>query len=345
MIASMSRPLRIEYPGAVYHVQCQGNRNSDIFLDDEDRELFLKTFREASERCNWTVYAYALMNNHYHILFRTEQANLVDGMKWLQTTYTVRFNKKHGFQGHVFAGRYKSMLVEADNAHYFSTIIDYIHLNPARSGLVRRQTFFSGSRWTSLHEWLAAPEKRAPWIHPERGLGVFGCTDTSQGREKYLDHLLGRYEAELMDERALLPVGHVGPGTVQRGWCYGSSTFRKRIVDAMHGLTKRLSGAPRSMSGEIGELVAERIVVRGLRAFGLTEEELLTTPYSHSSKLIIALAVRKSTMVPYAWIANRLHMGLPRSLGTLLFRAKQMEENDRKIHAWIEKITEDYSSQ
>lgn len=340
----MSRPLRIEYPGAVYHVQSVGNRNCEIFTDEEDRKIFLETFKEAAARSQWIVYAYALMNNHYHILFRTEKANLVNGMKWLQTTYTVRFNKRHGFSGHVFAGRYQSMIIEADNAHYFSTIIDYIHLNPARSGVARPQTFLSGSRWTSLPDWMSEPENRASWIKPEEGLAVFGCSDSPEGREKYLNHLLGRVEAELMDERALLPVGHVGPGTVQRGWCYGSSAFRQRLINSLDHLTKRHPGSIATVSDDVGQLLAERIVTRGLRAFGLTEEELLSTPYSHPSKLIIALAVRKSTMVSYAWLAKRLHMGIPRSLGTLLHRAKQMEQDDPKTKAWIIKISSDSPS-
>lgn len=145
----MSRTLRIEYPGAVYHVQSEGNRGDAIYLDDEDRETFLRTFQEAARRSGWTVYAYALMANHYHILFQTARANLVDGMKWLQTAYTQRFNARHRMRGHLFAGRYHAMVVEAENAHYFSTIIDYIHLNPARSGLARRHTFLSGCKWTS----------------------------------------------------------------------------------------------------------------------------------------------------------------------------------------------------
>ena len=170
------------------------------------------------------------MANHYHILFQTARANLVDGMKWLQTAYTQRFNARHRMRGHLFAGRYHAMVVEADNAHYFSTIIDYIHLNPARSGLARRHTFLSGCKWTSLPAWLDSPAKRPKWIHPERGLVCFGCDDTEDGRQKYLNHLMGRFEAERMDERSLLPAGHVGPGTVQRGWCYGSSAFRARLV-------------------------------------------------------------------------------------------------------------------
>ena len=92
-------------------------------------------------------------------------------------------------------------------------------------------------------------------------------------------------------------------------------------------------------ASEIGEYQAEIIVKNGLKAFGLSEEDLLVTPYSHPSKLIIALAIRQSTLVPYAWISNRLHMGIPKSMGTLLHRAKKMAETDLKTRAWIERLT------
>ena len=152
----MSRTLRIEYPGAVYHVQSEGNRGDAIYLDDEDRETFLRTFQEAARRSGWTVYAYALMANHYHILFQTARANLVDGMKWLQTAYTQRFNARHRMRGHLFAGRYHSMVVEADNAHYFSTIIDYIHLNPAWRDATR--SFPAANGRACPHGWPLPPK-------------------------------------------------------------------------------------------------------------------------------------------------------------------------------------------
>ena len=157
--------------------------------------------------------------------------------------------------------------------------------------------------------------------------------------KKYLNHLMGRFEAERMDERSLLPAGHVGPGTVQRGWCYGSSAFRARLVGELPRLARRKPVTTGMRASEIGEYQAEIIVKNGLKAFGLSEEELLVTPYSHPSKLIIALAVRQSTLVPYAWISNRLHMGIPKSMGTLLHRAKKMAETDLKTRAWIERLS------
>lgn len=334
----MARPLRIEYPGAVYHLQNYGNRNMPIYEDD-DRDLFLATLREATERCRWNVYAYALMDNHFHLLLETVEPNLSDGMKWMLTAYTQRFNRRHGYTGHLFGGRYHSMLVEASNSHYFSTIIDYIHLNPARSGIARVRGFEGAGKWTSLPAWMAAPENRPAWIQPERGLACFACEDTEEGRLKYYNHLLARYEAESMDERSLIPLGHTGPGTVQRGWCYGSSAFRARLVGELPRLARRKPVTTGIKASEIGEYRAEAIVKNGLKSFGLSEEDLLTTPYSHPSKLIIALAVRQSTLVPYAWISNRLHMGIPKSMGTLLHRAKKMAETDLKTRAWIERLT------
>lgn len=335
----MSRPLRIEYPGAVYHIQNIGNRNEAIFLDDEDRETFLKTFREVAKSCRWKVYAYALMENHYHILFKTREANLVEGMKWLQTTYSMRFNKKHGFQGHLFAGRYKSMLIEANNAHYFSTIVDYIHLNPARAGLVRSHNFISANKWTSLHCWINGKKDRPDWIHPAEGLVAFGCEDTDEGREKYLNHLVGRFEAECIDERSLIPVGHVGSNTVQRGWCYGSVSFRKGIIASLQKHAKRKPGNYSESVPDIEQFRAEKIIKKGLKEFHLTEEALFSTPFSHPAKLIIALGIRRNAMLPYSWISQRLNMGTPGSLGTLLHRAKAMAEKDAKIRTWVEELT------
>lgn len=336
MLPAMSRPMRIEYPGAVYHIQSIGNRGDAIFLDDDDRETFLRTFREVAKSCRWKVYAYALMENHYHILFKTRDANLVEGMKWLQTTYSMRFNRKHNYRGHLFAGRYHSMLVEAGNAHYFSTIIDYIHLNPARAGLVRAHNFISANKWTSLQCWIGSKEERPDWIYPKEGLAAFACEDTESGRSKYLDHLLGRFEAECIDERSLIPVGHVGSSTVQRGWCYGSAAFRTGIIESLHRLNRR---KPRNRADSLPDIEQHRagkIIAKGLRDHGLGEEDLLNLPYSHPVKLVIALAIRRNAVIPYAWIAQRLHMGNPKSMGTLLHRARKLADTSRDVAKWIE---------
>jgi REP element-mobilizing transposase RayT len=106
----MPGQLRIEYPGAIYHLMSRGNRCQDIFLDDVDRQDFLKTVAEASQKTGWQVHAYCLMANHYHLVLQTPNGNLVAGMGWLQSTYTIRLNHRHQLTGHVLSGRYKAQL-------------------------------------------------------------------------------------------------------------------------------------------------------------------------------------------------------------------------------------------
>lgn len=108
----MARAWRIEYEGALYHVLSRGNERRDIFLDDDDRAMFLTGLAEAGERFAVDVLAYVLMGNHYHLLLRTRRANLSKAMQWLGLSYTTRFNFKQSRSGHLFQGQFKSMLVE-----------------------------------------------------------------------------------------------------------------------------------------------------------------------------------------------------------------------------------------
>src|SRR3972149_9022863 len=103
----MSRPLRIEYPGAVYHITSRGNEKKTIFKDDQDRTSFLDTIQQVNKRYNWVCHAYCLMDNHYHLLIETPEGNLSIGMRQVKGLYTQRFNKRHNRTGHLFQGRYK----------------------------------------------------------------------------------------------------------------------------------------------------------------------------------------------------------------------------------------------
>jgi len=130
----MARPLRIEYAGAVYHLTGRGNRQEKIFLDDDDRSGFLEILEKTVHRYNWLCYAYCMMDNHYHLLIETLDANLSLGMRQLNGMYTQFSNRKHGKVGHVFQGRFKSILVEKD-AHLLE-LCRYIVLNPTRVKMV-----------------------------------------------------------------------------------------------------------------------------------------------------------------------------------------------------------------
>ena len=195
--------LRIEFEGALYHVSCRGNNGADIFFGDEGREKWLDTLDECCVRSGWVVHAYVLMGNHYHLLLETPEGNLVDGMKWLQGTYTQRINAWRKRRGHLFQGRYKAQLVNSEQrgGNYLQVASDYIHLNPARAGLVGDHGEWrklADYPWSSLPLYLGWKRKRPEWLETGKVLGSLNLKDGTAGRESY-----GRYlEARVLEERA-----------------------------------------------------------------------------------------------------------------------------------------------
>lgn len=130
----MSRPLRIEYEGAVYHITTRGNQQQTIFQDDDDRMQFLEDLNETIRRYGWIVYAWCLMGNHYHLVLETPQPNLSAGMRQLNGQYTRHCNRRHGRVGHLFQGRFGAVLVEKDS--YLLAVCRYAVLNPVRAQMV-----------------------------------------------------------------------------------------------------------------------------------------------------------------------------------------------------------------
>jgi REP element-mobilizing transposase RayT len=145
----MSRALRIEYPGAVYHVICRGNNRQAIFRDDQDRKRYLEKLSMYCQVKKIDLLAYCLMSNHVHVLLETAEGNLSKMMQALQTSYTLSFNRRHGRSGHVFEQRYKAMLVDKDN--YLIQVSRYIHLNPVEAKLAERPQDY---RWSSYSSYL-----------------------------------------------------------------------------------------------------------------------------------------------------------------------------------------------
>jgi len=173
----MSRPWRIEYEGALYHLLSRGNEHGKIFKDEQDRDGFLEAVGEMSQRFDLDIFAYVLMNNHYHLLVRTRRANLKKAMHWFGTTYTLRFNRRHLRSGHLFQGRYKSIIVENDA--YLLQLSYYIHRNPLRAGIVRR---LSDYRWSSYRVY-AYGRKTPQWLTTDLILSQFG--DDQDGHRRY----------------------------------------------------------------------------------------------------------------------------------------------------------------
>jgi REP element-mobilizing transposase RayT len=152
----MSRAWRIEYAGALYHLLSRGNQGNDIFEDNRDRNIFFKTVGEMSERFEVDIFAYVLMSNHYHLLVRTQRANIKKAMHWFGTTYSRRYNNRHSRSGHLFQGRYKSILVQNDA--YLLRLSCYIHRNPLRAGVVDRLADYRWSSYLSYAYGRKSPE-------------------------------------------------------------------------------------------------------------------------------------------------------------------------------------------
>ena len=163
----MARPLRIEYLGAVYHITSRGNAKNKIFKDDEDRVAFLEVLGSVVKRVNWLCHAYCLMDNHYHLLIETPEANLSKGMRQLNGVYTQTYNRRHNKTGHIFQGRYKAILVEKES--YLLELCRYVVLNPVRARIVERPEDW---KWSS-YSATAGIKKVSQYLTVEWILGEF----------------------------------------------------------------------------------------------------------------------------------------------------------------------------
>lgn len=179
----MARQLRIQYPGAFYHVFSRGNQKQPIFLSDDDRYFFLKCLREAYEKFGVIVHVYCLMPNHFHLILETTLGNLSSMMHFLNTTYTVYFNTKHKRCGHLFQGRYKSILIEAES--YAQELSRYIHLNPVRSEMAALPEQYP---WSS-YEFYRGPSRPEKWLETAFILRLFG-EQLDKAREAHMEYVI-----------------------------------------------------------------------------------------------------------------------------------------------------------
>jgi REP element-mobilizing transposase RayT len=176
----MARPIRLDYPGTLYHVLSRGNEKREIFRDEKDYFKFLDTLGTMVERFKLEVHAYVLMKNHYHLLVRTKEANLSRAIQWLGVSYSVWFNRRYQRSGHLFQGRFKSFLIE--NERYLAAMCHYIHGNPLRAGIAAR---LSDYRWSSYHAY-ADKRHHLPWLTTDLVLGIYGESRRRFIREQQL---------------------------------------------------------------------------------------------------------------------------------------------------------------
>lgn len=257
----MARPLRIEFPGAVYHITCRGNAKQSIYLDEKDRSNFLEVLTLVVERFNWLCHAYCLMENHYHLIIETPEGNLSRGMRQLNGVYTQSFNRRHNRVGHLFQGRFKALLVEKES--YLLTLCRYVVLNPVRAGLVKRPEEW---KWSSYRA-TAGEERRPSFLTVEWILSQFGSNE-SEAKKEYKQFVLDGIEEDF-------------PGDALRGQILlGTERFIKKLSEILKEREK-IKEIPRiqryATRPSLDEIFSNKTKLRDRRI----KEEIIYSAYTH----------------------------------------------------------------
>jgi len=322
---------------------CRGNRREDIFQNDGDRGVFLKTLSEVCERTGWKVCAYVLMSNHYHMILETPEANLVAGMRWFQGTYTKRYNARNREWGHLFQGRYKSVVIDPDEPEYFRTACDYVHLNPARSHLTdgEGRSTFREYPWSSSRYLLCPAEEDPPWLKLGRIVQEqVGHSMDLASRIEYLRFL----ELRAAEEQSR--TGELGAmeeyKSLRRGWCFGGDEFKAGLRDDLNRSLKELSresvtGEPRRMHDESE---AVRLLELACSEVGLICEEKGRLKKNDLRKEMVAWFLRKKTPMGLEWIAGRLEMGSRANVSRAIRKVE--ESTDQEIQRMKQKFGKMY---
>jgi REP element-mobilizing transposase RayT len=304
----MARKLRIQYPGAIYHVMNRGDRREPIFKDEADHERLLATLGEACVKTGWYVLAYCLLPNHFHLVVETPNANLVAGMKWLLGTYTSRFNRRHKLFGHLFSGRYKALIVDGRGDGYLKTVCDYVHLNPARAQLLSPEQALREYRWSSWPEYLKSPGQRPGWLRVERLLGEYRLpADSAAGRRRLEQVLEARRGAEVGADYK----------PIRRGWFFGAPTLKEELLAAVNAQAGGWHYGEELR--ESAEAKAERLVGEELKRRQWDAGSLAQRRKGDAGKLAIARRLRQETTMTMEWIARRLCMGTKTHLAHLFY--------------------------
>lgn len=302
----MSRKGRLVFPGAIYHVINRGNYRRDLFELEETREAFEQCLFAACKKSAWLLHAFVVMRNHFHLALETPEGNLVAGMQWLQATFANRFNRFRDERGHLFQGRYKSLLVDI-RGKTLGEVCDYIHLNPLNAGI----TDLAGLRdfrWSSF--WYLYHKARRPaFLHPETALVRTGISgDDPAAWQAYAQHLARQVE--------LLPHQHSNPShqrRFERGWALGSEEFQQAMAERDHASwVSRHSGA--TATDDLKHRQWTIALTKALACLGRSETEAAAAMKSELWKLAVACWMRETTQASRAWLSGKLVLGTPQAL-------------------------------
>jgi putative transposase len=322
----MARPLRIEYSGAYYHVMNRGLGRTRIFLKDRDRYRFLDLLGEITRLWKVSVYAYCLMDNHYHLLLQTPQGNLSRVMRHLDGVYTQSFNRTHGRDGPLFRGRYRALLVDADE--YFLSVARYIHHNPQEAGI---ETAIKDYPWSSHRAYLL--EKHCPsWINRQGMLSRFG--KEAESLQAYRVFMENDVETQIKDFYKK-----------RSGSVLGGKEFLKQVKERIGRRARPTDEIPESrwiFAPEVGEIlkVTARLYGKSTRELLKSRRGVPNEPRAMAIYLCRALGGHKLSV-----IADAVGMKNYSSASSAYLGMKQRIANDSRLARQINKLEKSLESQ
>ncbi|WP_165220163.1 REP-associated tyrosine transposase [Aquisphaera insulae] len=289
----MPRRLRIQYPGATYHVMSRGNGRQDIVEDDDDRRRLMSDLERASRRSGWEVLSFVTMSNHLHLMVRTPRPNLADGMQHFLSAYASWFGRRRRRLGHLFQGRYKAEMIEDES--YFWIVSRYVHLNPVRAGMVERPEAWP---WSSYPGFVDA-SRRLPWVDYDQVLkargGEFGGTDPAGDYRRFVEAgLVESPRSPFLD--------------AFDGWALGS----QRFIDRLRGLAGTKAVDPiRPEARRLTALDPNRVCTAVADYYGVAPDALQKRHGNPIARAAAAWLCRRHTEAPLRELAGLL--GLSRA--------------------------------
>ncbi|MBW1769076.1 MAG: transposase [Deltaproteobacteria bacterium] len=318
----MSRPLRIQFPDAWYHVMNRGKRGEKIFTDKGDYRAFIDLLKDCVEMWNIRVAAYCLMGTHYHILFQTPDANLSRCMRHINGVYTQYFNRTHGLDGHLFRGRYKSILVDSDA--YLLELLRYIHRNPIDAGMVDHLGSYP---WSSHKGYLSRSEKWN-WLHKNYVLKIFSNnkTEALKGYKSFVNKKTPEEINRILGSRKW-------PSVI------GKDSFINWVKDTFF-IQKRHVEVPESKSLAPDSEKIKRAVCR---EYDIDEEDLLISRrgITNEPRNMAIYLMRHLMGMKLEEIGREFGLNNYSSVSTVIERTKQKATHDRNLRKRIEKLKSD----
>lgn len=312
----MSRPLRIEFQGAWYHVMNRGANYAKIFYDKEDYTLFLNVLKEACHLFNATISSYCLMNNHYHLLVNTPEGNISRFMRHVNGVYTQRHNRKHVKDGPLFRGRFKSVLVQ-DDGHLVS-VVRYIHLNPIKAKIIKDVKDFE---WSSHGIYLKG-KSHLDWIEVDSILCYFS-NKRREAVKKYKEYISDGIDKEVEEFYS----------RKNQGSMFGDDNFIQKIKEKFILPDKRPNLETKEKRMIHGEGVLERIKMEIRKKYRVSENKLFQAKRGEENipRILAITLARELSGLRMPEIAERYKIPSYRTVGTICYRFNKKIKADKNL--------------